>query len=110
MFHFYGRGPIGKSHLLAVAASTDRSPRLRQSWTVDSDRLEEQLAQSCDGMLDFDCLSENPSSQLLGRLTGLGDEAVSEGDMDLAGRAALDRRAPLGKSSRSKSQDHCRLR
>lgn len=105
MFHFYGQGPIGKSHLLAVAASTDRSPRLRQSWTVDSDRLEEQLAQSCDGMLDFDCLSENPSSQLLGRLTGLGDEAVSGGDMDLAGRAALDRRAPLGKSSRSKSQD-----
>lgn len=79
MFHFYGQGPIGKSHLLAVAASTDRSPRLRQSWTVDSDRLEEQLAQSCDGMLDFDCLSENPSSQLLGRLTGLGDEAVSGG-------------------------------
>lgn len=79
VFHIHGKGPVGKSHLLAVAASVDRSPRLRQSWTVDPVRLEKLLAHSCDGMLDFDCLSENPSSQLLGRLTGLSDEAASGG-------------------------------
>lgn len=77
MFHIHGKGPIGKSHLVAVAASADRAPHLRQSWSVDPVRLEDLLGHSRDGMLDLDCLPENPSGQLLGRLTGLGDEAAS---------------------------------
>ncbi|RJL04031.1 DUF927 domain-containing protein [Paracoccus aestuarii] len=79
-FHLHGKGPIGKSHLALIAASVDHAPTLRLSWTIDTERLDRLLEQTCDGLLDLDCLSENPSGRLLERLAGLGDEAVGPHD------------------------------
>ncbi|WP_168217585.1 DUF927 domain-containing protein [Paracoccus liaowanqingii] len=76
VFNLFANGPVGKSLILAVATSADRSPATGARWSDASQSLQRLHALTRDGMLALDALPENPPGKLLAHLTSLGDDGI----------------------------------
>lgn len=96
MFNLHAKGPVGKSLLITVSTSADRSPATGVRWSVETTVLQQLLERTRDGVLALDALSENPSAKLLGHLTGLGDDGTySQNDRDWRGVTLSTAERPL---------------
>lgn len=60
VLNFHSPQSVGKSLMLAVASSADRSPATGARWSVPSETLQQLWGRNRDGMLALDALPEIP--------------------------------------------------